>query len=179
MDDHNSSRQRQTEQPRPADDYFLGFIHKIAAAFSVELSEATQAIYLERLRRISSSQIQIAASRTIEEWNKASQMPPLAFILERCGPYQEMQSPVMPSFKRLAEQQGVTKEEIAQWLEAGKQAQREHNAILEADPQWQKMAAHLGAFPGLNHRAKDNVPSDPDERKAWATQKAKELGLTK
>jgi len=34
----------------------------------------------------------------------------------------------------------VSPEEIAQWLEAGKQAQRDHIAALERDPKWQHMA---------------------------------------
>jgi hypothetical protein len=50
------------------------------------------------------------------------------------------EKPKPPKFK-------VTPEEIALWLEEGKEAQRQHIAELEADPKWQEMAKRLGAFP--------------------------------
>lgn len=136
---------RENATPRPHDDYYLGCILKIAAACLVILPEATQAVYLERLRKLSSQQIQTATSRTIEEWGKPSQMPPLAFILERCGSYQDVQQPATPSFRQLQDRSGVSSAEIAQWLEQGKEAQQEHIAKLHEDPQWRAMAQRLGA----------------------------------
>lgn len=103
-------------------------------------------------------------------------MPPLAFILERCGPYQELTHYTMPSFKQLANRERVTPEEIAEWLQAGKEKQLEHIAKLEADSQWRAMAEHLGGFPGLEPRkVKTTVPADPAERKKWHTAKYGEM----
>ncbi len=171
MDTH----QRQTETPKPHDDYYLGFILKIAAAFTVDLTEATQAIYLERLRKLSSVQIQTATNRTIEEWGKSCQMPTLAYILDRCGAYQEV-AITMPTFKQLQERHGVSKAEIAEWLEAGKEAQREYYAKLEADPKWQAEAERLGYGPGLHKRKTPLDTMTPEEKKEWASKKAVEMG---
>ena len=127
------TRTNRNGQPKPANDYYLGWIHKIAAAFSVELSEATQAVYLERLTKLSGEQMRTAGERTIEEWAKSCQMPPLAFMLDRCGPYQELPHHHMPSFKELTDASHVSREEIAEWLEAGKAKQRERIARLRAE----------------------------------------------
>ncbi len=62
-----------------------GLIVKIASAANVELTEATQAIYVERLIQLTTEQVTEATRRTIEEWSESSKMPPLAFILARCG----------------------------------------------------------------------------------------------
>ncbi len=76
----------------------------------------------------------------------------------------------------------VSKEEIAQWLEEGKQKQRDHIAKLEADPEWRKMAARLG---GKMRTTEDlarernggsNIPADPEERKRWARDLAEKRG---
>ena len=75
-----------TNKPAPAKmphDYYLGLILKMAAAANVELSEATLAVYLERLSKLTKPQMDQATSRTIEEWQESSKMPTLAFILER------------------------------------------------------------------------------------------------
>jgi hypothetical protein len=71
-------------------------------------------------------------------------MPTLAFILERCGPYQEVVQS-MPTMKQLANRGDITPEEIAEWLEGGKMAQLEHIAKLEDDSEWRAMASKLGA----------------------------------
>jgi hypothetical protein len=52
---------------------------------NVELPEASQAVYLERLQKLTPEQIAIATEMVIEEWDRPSQMPPLAFILARIG----------------------------------------------------------------------------------------------
>ena len=77
------TRQKPTGTPKPHADYYLGWINKIAAAAAVEISEATLAVYLERLQILNASQIAEAGRRTIDEWTEASKMPPLSFILER------------------------------------------------------------------------------------------------
>lgn len=49
----------------------------------MELSEATQAVYLERLQKLSPEALTYATNRVNDEWSEASKMPPLAFILAR------------------------------------------------------------------------------------------------
>jgi hypothetical protein len=131
--------------PRPHNDYFIGWILKIAAAMNVELAEATQAVYLERLRQLSAEQMKTAANRTIEEWNKPSMMPPLAFILERCRAYTElMPSKPLPAFRQLRDGSGFSPDEIDEMLQAGKEAQREHQSKIEETPEWQFQAKRFG-----------------------------------
>lgn len=49
----------------------------------MEISEATQAVYLEHLQKLTHEQAALATERTIAEWDKASLMPPIPFIRER------------------------------------------------------------------------------------------------
>lgn len=63
----------------------ITWLEKLAAAFRVELSKETLAAYLEVLVARSPEVLQVAFQRTITEWNEASKMPPLAFIIARCG----------------------------------------------------------------------------------------------
>lgn len=105
-------------------------------------------------------------------------MPPLAFVLERTAvepQYPEYRRPSIDDFERLGKRAGVTPEQVQEWLEAGKDAQREHLAKLAADPEWRAMAARLGGFPGLVVKP-SQVPRDPKERKAWSHRRAKEGG---
>lgn len=44
---------------------------------------------------------------------------------------------------KAAQKAKVTKEEIAEWLEAGKEKQREHIAKLHQDPEWHRMKERL------------------------------------
>jgi hypothetical protein len=63
---------------------------KIAAAASVEISEATQAVYVEQLARLNPKVFTAAVERTIREWDKANMMPPIAFILARAQENQQV-----------------------------------------------------------------------------------------
>lgn len=56
----------------------------MAAAASVELSEATQAVYLEALSVIDPEVFRTGVDRVIREWDRPHMMPPVAFILGRC-----------------------------------------------------------------------------------------------
>jgi hypothetical protein len=60
-------------------------ILKIASAATVVLTEASQATYLERLQRLTPEQMETATCLTIDEWDRPSMMPPIAFILARSG----------------------------------------------------------------------------------------------
>ena len=68
----------------------LGLILKVAAASSVALSEATQAVYLEALLGLDPESLKVAAHRTIREWTEASKMPPISFILARAQENQQV-----------------------------------------------------------------------------------------
>jgi len=65
---------------------------KIAAAASVILSEAAQAVYLEELLRLAPETLTAAAQRAIREWDKPNMMPPIAFILARAWENQQVLS---------------------------------------------------------------------------------------
>lgn len=62
----------------------------MAAAACVELSEATQAVYLEALIDVDPESLTRAVNRTIREWDKPSMMPPIAFILARAQENQQV-----------------------------------------------------------------------------------------
>ncbi len=77
---------------KPAKDYLLGLIRKTAAAFSVGLTEETQAVYLEYLSGYSADKLEYAINRTIQEWTEAHKMPTPNFILTRCIEYSSRRS---------------------------------------------------------------------------------------
>lgn len=85
--------------PKLRRDSCLALILKIAAAANVELSEASQAVYLEKLENLSLERMQAATDRTIDEWDKANQMPPLPFILARA----QMPDPMITKGRQLLE----------------------------------------------------------------------------
>lgn len=58
-------------------------IMKISAAFNVALGKETQVIYANELIHLSDSELENGVTSTIREWEHASKMPPLNFILER------------------------------------------------------------------------------------------------
>lgn len=62
-------------------DFVLAQIQKLSAAFRVELTEETQAIYLSKLIGIPPTRLAVAIDRTIDVWDKASMMPTLNFIM--------------------------------------------------------------------------------------------------
>jgi hypothetical protein len=124
-------------------------------------------------------------------------MPPLAFILSRAhrqpGDEAEIEETKQitqradkpADWVELGRKNGVTKEEIAQWLEEGKQKQLAHIAKLKADPQWQAMAERLGAKPSVGasvdqlaaaRNVPTKVPADRAERKPWARREAIKQG---
>ena len=74
---------------RPGSAFLLALIHKTAAAFSVSLTEETQAVYLEQLSAFPEQAIEQGIQRTIREWDKANMMPTLAFIIARCAENQK------------------------------------------------------------------------------------------
>src|SRR3990167_6397330 len=81
------------------------------------------------------------------------------------APMRRDESSDFPTFDELGQRLKIPREQIQEWLEAGKEAQQEHYAKLEADPQWRAMAERLGAIPGLTPKAvPTTVPDDPDER---------------
>lgn len=57
----------------------------MAAGAAVELSEATQAVYLEALSAINPEVFRVAVERVVREWDRPHMMPPIAFILGRCA----------------------------------------------------------------------------------------------
>lgn len=82
MEDENLKQKRETDaRKRQHIDFVNGWLIRLAAAVRVELTEKTQAMYLERLIQLSHSQIETACRRVIDTWDKPSLMPPIAYIL--------------------------------------------------------------------------------------------------
>lgn len=67
----------------PQKSYLLSCLLKLAAAANVQITKATQAVYLEQLSQLTRYQIENAVQRTIMEWDKPNMMPPISFILAR------------------------------------------------------------------------------------------------
>lgn|SRR5678815_3700791 len=72
--------------------YVLSQIHKIAAAAVVELPKESQAVYLEALSEIPHELLDGVVKRVIREWDRPSQMPPLAFIFSRLESNHQLQA---------------------------------------------------------------------------------------
>jgi hypothetical protein len=64
-------------------DCALSWLQKFSAGFRVELSLATQKIYLNELTGYSLTAMMKGCQRTLREWREASKMAPLSFVLER------------------------------------------------------------------------------------------------
>ncbi len=63
------------------------------------------------------------------------------------------------------------------WLEAGREAQKEYQAKLEADPEWQAMRERLGGVPGFKPPARSATEGmSAEEKRTWAKAKAIENG---
>lgn len=200
----DNTRPNRIEQRNEHEAYCALVLNKIAAAANVELSAATITVYLEFLIPLTNEQLGRAQYRTIADWTEPSKMPPISFIIERS--YREpgdedgristeiLARPDKPAdWKPIATDsamdklvpRGVSHAEVLQWLEEGKQKQRQHIAQLEADPAWRKMAAQFGAKVGKSpeelaaeRNGVSQVPAGPDERRSWARQKALDQGWT-
>lgn len=163
---------RQTETPRPHDDYYLAWILKIAAGASAEASEATQAVYLERLRRLSATEMRTAGERTIAEWPEAHKMPPLQFILERTArpvEYREnralLERPDKPDDTPPEERAAFARQLISEL----------RSKITEGSnraPTYRESCEFLAR----QRNQASQIPADPVERAEWASAMAKKRG---
>ena len=72
-------------QVKAAKLYLISQIKRLAAAANVSMSPETVSVYASELAVLNREQLDAAVSRTIREWDKASMMPPLKFILDRAG----------------------------------------------------------------------------------------------
>ncbi len=64
-------------------DYVIEWLKKLAAACRIELSEDTMSVYVEQLMEYPQDKLNAGFQKTLREWDKSSQFPPLAFILAR------------------------------------------------------------------------------------------------
>lgn len=83
MDDEKTNPKSTGKTPKAS--YVISQILKLAAAANVEIAKETQGVYAAELATLTVEQLDLAVSRTVREWDKASMMPPLAFILARAG----------------------------------------------------------------------------------------------
>lgn len=74
-----------TSSGKTAKAYLLSQIQKLAAAANVAISVETIAVYAAELARLTREQLDRAVERTIQEWDKSSQMPTIPFIKARSG----------------------------------------------------------------------------------------------
>lgn len=81
----NEKRQKPISPAKLAKEYLLSQIRKLAAMANVAVPEETIAVYASELATLTREQLDMATVRTIREWEKPSQMPTLAFILDRSG----------------------------------------------------------------------------------------------
>ncbi len=88
--DHEKARTTSTATQHR--DYVHGLILRMASAANVELTEDSQAVYLEQLVTLKPEAIQQAAQRTVREWDRPNMMPPIAFILKRAGQDPELEA---------------------------------------------------------------------------------------
>jgi hypothetical protein len=112
-----------------------------------------------------------------ESWRPAGFEMPVPSAYRRPGFQAEPEQigeAIPENLRKAAIQLRVSHEEIAEWLEAGKAAQKELYAKLAEDPEWQELYAQFGK-PGLTPRP-STVPTDPDERAAWAKTNAGKQG---
>ncbi len=167
--------------------YLLGLLNKIAAAFRVELSEATLAVYLEYMTDegwsvpIKSTEpeaivdlkewMDSATFAVITEWDEPSKMPPLKFILERFAPPE--QKPQLVPFPKLEiKPEGWepldSEEKSVMFQEAFEKAaaEKEMNHPAERSLHDQQRAMALSRLGG------STMPSDPVARKQWAHEMA-------
>lgn len=86
----------------------------------MEISEATLAVYLESLQKLTAEQARTVTARTIEDWGEASKMPPLPFILARTAPLNDQR--MIANTRRILDRpekpdgwEPVTPEEIESW----------------------------------------------------------------
>ena len=172
------------ESMRPHDDYFLGWIRKMAAGASVEIGVSTEAVYLEILRKLSAEQIAEAGRRTIVEWTEPSKMPTLAFILERT----EARAENLPTVQEIRTGHGDYAALAAEAAEDPNFARRvidEMHAKLDAGafkmPETKgeavvdyRTAAEARARTRNRRHDPDPGPDHPEERKAWVHRKHQE-----
>lgn len=94
----NNSSNGRTSKPS-AESLALALL-KIAAAFRVNLSEGTIAVYAEYLGSVREDVLKLATDRVILEWQEPSKMPTIAFINDRlAAAWEEIRSraPELPS----------------------------------------------------------------------------------
>src|SRR5437867_530937 len=63
--------------------WLISLLLKLAAAMNVEVSKATQAVYLEQLAMYSEPAVTAGIDRTIRSWDKPHMLPPVAYVLAR------------------------------------------------------------------------------------------------
>lgn len=99
-------------------------------------------------------------------------------------PLHHDEDPEFLSIEALGSKSGVSKAEIAQWLEEGKAKARARYSALAKDPRWREQQTAAGV-PEYRRQAEaamaqrngpSTVPADPAARKSWAREKAVSMG---
>jgi len=159
------------------------------AAFRTELNERELEIYVDALETTPTLDLVEAVADVIRTWRPqfGVNFPPIYDVLDAIQVVHgrrllEKKTAVIlerndkpPTWEALREKAGVSHEQVQAWREAGKQAQRQHIAELERDPEWQllyvKFAQARRGRPRLS-----TVPEEGDERSQWAKDQAEKQG---
>jgi hypothetical protein len=118
-----------------------------------------------------------------EKWQRRNlEIQASQTLLDR--PVKPEDSEIPGELRSAAARSGVTKAEIAQWLEEGKAKARARYAELAKDPKWREQQAAAGV-PEYRRQAEaamaerngpSTVPADPSARRSWAREKAASMG---
>lgn len=192
--DNEQSRQRASSSSggseRKISDSIRFFVGQLATALGQVIPAERVLLYIHALSDLTEKQLahgfDQALKRFSAEFGKTFPLPAdireWAFEYRAVDPIAETRRLLArddkpPDWEELGRHSGVTPEQTARWLEEGKQKQREHNAQLARDPEWQRLA-QLAEVPGYRAplATPSTIPADPVERARWARNKAIEHG---
>lgn len=162
------------------------YLVQLATAAGTELGKDRKTLYCRALSDLSEAALQYAFEKALK--NLGQFIPSIEELRLTAEEYRPV-DPLAATRKYLerndkptdwvamGKKNGVTAEEIEEWLQAGKDKQLELIGKLEDDPEWRAMAARLGGFPSAAGNAleraaaerngKSEVPADPEAREEW------------
>ena len=180
MDDHPKPN-GPTKRHR---DYVISLIERLAAAMNVELSAETQEEYYRKLVTTKPEILETAIDMLIENWHEPSKMPPIAsvrFCVEEC----QRRAADYRAHSRMAAL--LARPADAKPPDTGSDEERRDYAAALMEELRKKLAEGAHQIPAYRETAENyarerngrtEVPTDPAERKEWATRQARKMGWT-
>ncbi len=192
MDDITNRRRRESndERKRTHSESLTHYVLQLATIMGQELTTERLSLYVAALDSLSDKQVEFGFKKAIDlfkpEFGKVFPYP--AEIRELAEQYQPVEiaietqklldRPDKPTdWVRMGARIGVTKDEIAQWLQAGKNRALAHFAELEKDPKFREERRLSRIIPGMAAKSMPSaIPSEPLERAPWARMTARAQG---